>query len=101
MTLLHDGNGSKKYRLSKEDYHKILQDQNGACYLCLRTLEQIRRQQQPPQLTIVMRPGSTRPPLLQLQPQDPPGHSGKAPPLLADCIKIYLTRKVDYGKVPE
>ena len=32
----------KKYGLAKEDYQKILQEQGGACYICLRTPYDIR-----------------------------------------------------------
>lgn len=87
------------YGLSKEDYLKILSDQNGMCFICLRKPEQIRRKQH---LSVEHRhsDGIIRGLLCgfcnrEILPRV------KEDPEFVKRLLIYLTRETDYGKVPE
>lgn len=89
----------KKYGITRENYYSILSEQGGACYLCLRTPEEIRRRQH---LAIDHdhATGKIRG-LLCYNCNHRVLPAVKEDPAYARRLVKYLTRRTKYGKVPE
>ena len=91
----------KKYGLSKEEYFKILAEQNGVCYICQRTPEKAQRGKRARHLSVDHDhvTGHVRGLLCTWCNGD------LLPPFERDVQKlermlIYLTKEHNYGKVP-
>lgn len=89
----------EKYGITREAYNEILQEQGGACFLCQRTPEQIRRRQN---LAVDHDhdTGAIRGLLCY-------NCNHRVLPAIRESVTYarrlvkYLSRKTSYGKVPE
>jgi hypothetical protein len=89
-----------KYGLTKADYEKILQEQNGACFICQRTPYEIR-----PRRHLAVdhshSTGKIRGLLCYSCNHRLIGYLIKDDKEIARRLLKYLTRRTNYGKIPD